>query len=90
MPKIPAQPIGYDDAKIIMEKIGGRDPPESWKGGIEGVRYALGDAPAQGRDIQTKHDLCKRICIFFHLPFPLSAFGTGAYSEEFTQPLLSC
>ena len=47
LPKIPAQPIGYDDAKIIMEKIGGRDPPESWKGGIEGVRYALGDAPDQ-------------------------------------------
>ena len=45
LPLIPAQPIGYDDAKIIMEKFGGRDSPEGWKGGIEGVRYALGDGP---------------------------------------------
>ncbi len=45
LPKIPAQPIGYDDAKIILEKIGGRAPPEGWKGGIEGVGYNLGDEP---------------------------------------------
>ena len=42
LPKIPAQPIGYDDAKIILEKMGGREPPAAWKGKIAGVDYRLG------------------------------------------------
>jgi hypothetical protein len=44
LPKIPSQPIGYDDAKIILEKIGGSQPLDGWKGGIEGVGYNLGDS----------------------------------------------
>jgi len=27
MPKIPAQPIGYDDAKKFLQKMGGPMPP---------------------------------------------------------------
>ena len=42
LPKIPAQPIGYDDAKVILEKMGGRSSPKEWKGKIEGVEYNLG------------------------------------------------
>ena len=42
LPKIPAQPIGYDDARIILEKMGGRHPPEAWKGKLDHVEYRLG------------------------------------------------
>eukprot|EP00096_Caligus_rogercresseyi_P010267 TRINITY_DN3682_c0_g1_i1.p1 TRINITY_DN3682_c0_g1~~TRINITY_DN3682_c0_g1_i1.p1 ORF type:complete len:743 (-),score=140.20 TRINITY_DN3682_c0_g1_i1:107-2335(-) len=48
LPKIPAQPIGYDDAKKLLEIMGGRDPPEDWKGKIEGVPYKLGDEKKSG------------------------------------------
>jgi len=27
LPKIPAQPIGYDDAKVLLQKMGGPLPP---------------------------------------------------------------
>ena len=42
LPKIPAQPIGYSDAKIILEKMGGKESPEEWKGKIDGIDYKLG------------------------------------------------
>lgn len=42
LPKIPAQPIGYDDARKLLEKMGGRDPPEGWKGLLQGIDYKLG------------------------------------------------
>ncbi len=42
LPKIPAQPIGYDDAKSILETLGGQGPPEGWKGGIKDIDYSLG------------------------------------------------
>ncbi|XP_068233821.1 N-acetylated-alpha-linked acidic dipeptidase 2-like [Palaemon carinicauda] len=42
LPKIPSQPIGYDDARVIMEKMGGPPPPEGWVGGMEGIKYNLG------------------------------------------------
>ena len=42
IPKIPAQPIGYHDAQVLMEKIGGADPPsDKWKGKLN-VDYKLG------------------------------------------------
>jgi len=42
LPKIPAQPIGYGDAKKLLEVMGGRDVPEEWKGKIPGISYKLG------------------------------------------------
>nr|XP_053627350.1 glutamate carboxypeptidase 2-like [Cherax quadricarinatus] len=43
LPKIPCQPIGYDDARVILEKIGGTPAPgDDWKGGLTGVAYNLG------------------------------------------------
>uniref|UniRef100_A0A0K2TTW2 Nacetylatedalphalinked acidic dipeptidase 2like [Strongylocentrotus purpuratus] n=1 Tax=Lepeophtheirus salmonis TaxID=72036 RepID=A0A0K2TTW2_LEPSM len=48
LPKIPSQPIGYDDAKKLLEIMGGQDPPEEWKGKVEGVSYKLGDAKKTG------------------------------------------
>ncbi|CAL4093385.1 unnamed protein product, partial [Meganyctiphanes norvegica] len=44
LPKIPCQPIGYDDAKVILEKLDGAAAPSSWIGGLEGVSYQLGPA----------------------------------------------
>ena len=41
IPKIPAQPIGYDDAKKLLEKMGGIDSPTTWKGRIEGIEYKV-------------------------------------------------
>ncbi|XP_037804031.1 N-acetylated-alpha-linked acidic dipeptidase 2-like [Penaeus monodon] len=41
--QIPCQPIGYNDAKVILEKLrGDQQTPESWVGGLEGVEYNLG------------------------------------------------
>ncbi|XP_064110868.1 N-acetylated-alpha-linked acidic dipeptidase 2-like [Macrobrachium nipponense] len=42
LPKIPCQPIGYDDARVIMEKMGGKVPPADWVGGMKGIKYNLG------------------------------------------------
>ena len=44
LPKIPAQPIGYDDAWHIMNTLGGELAPESWIGGLEGITYRTGGA----------------------------------------------
>ena len=42
MPSIPAQPIGYDDAKILLEHMGGPPVPENWQGAIQNLTYHLG------------------------------------------------
>ena len=39
---IPAQPIGYADAKEILIKLGGQEAPADWQGKIDGVTYKLG------------------------------------------------
>ena len=41
LPKIPAQPIGYDDARELLEKMGGLDSPKSWNGKIKGIDYKV-------------------------------------------------
>lgn len=42
IPKIPSQPIGYDDARILLEKMGGDPVPSDWQGKIQGLTYRLG------------------------------------------------
>ena len=42
LPGIPCQPIGYGDAVQLLAVLGGREVPEEWKGGIEGITYKLG------------------------------------------------
>ena len=41
LPKIPSQPIGYDDARILLEKMGGLNSPESWRGGMVDIDYKV-------------------------------------------------
>ncbi len=51
LPKIPCQPIGYRDAKALLERLGGKVAPDSWKGGIEGLDdYRLGGEFAEDCD----------------------------------------
>ncbi|CAL4102285.1 unnamed protein product, partial [Meganyctiphanes norvegica] len=47
LPKIPAQPIGYDDARVILEKLGGPAAPSEWVGGLKDVAYNLGPSWTQ-------------------------------------------
>ena len=41
LPKIPSQPIGYDDARELLEKMGGLESPKSWRGGIVDIDYKV-------------------------------------------------
>ena len=41
LPKIPAQPIGYDDASVILAHMGGSPVPKEWQGSIN-MTYHLG------------------------------------------------
>lgn len=42
LPGIPAQPIGYGDARRLLEVMGGPEVPEEWRGGLQGLTYRLG------------------------------------------------
>ncbi|XP_071788904.1 N-acetylated-alpha-linked acidic dipeptidase 2-like [Asterias amurensis] len=42
LPEIPVQPIGYDDAKIILGELEGATAPSEWQGGLSGLTYKLG------------------------------------------------
>jgi len=48
LPKIPSQPIGYGDAKKLLEVMGGSDVPEEWRGKIPGIGYKLGPGFSEG------------------------------------------
>jgi N-acetylated-alpha-linked acidic dipeptidase len=48
LPKIPSQPIGYDDAKELLKQMGGNPVPEEWRGNITGVDYRLGGVMLNG------------------------------------------
>ena len=47
LPKIPSQPIGYDDAKVILEYMDGLPVPEEWQGAIN-VTYNIGGSTKNG------------------------------------------
>ena len=33
------QPIGYGDARRLLETMGGEEAPEAWRGGLQGLTY---------------------------------------------------
>lgn len=41
LPKIPVQPISYNDAQVIMKDLGGPESPAEWKGMLN-ISYNLG------------------------------------------------
>ncbi|XP_064110762.1 N-acetylated-alpha-linked acidic dipeptidase 2-like [Macrobrachium nipponense] len=42
LPGIPCQPIGYGDARVLLEKLDGQKAPKDWIGGLYDVSYNLG------------------------------------------------
>ena len=44
---IPTQPIGYDDARILLEKLGGTEVTKSWIGGLKNITYRYGGGMLQ-------------------------------------------
>ncbi|XP_013407202.1 N-acetylated-alpha-linked acidic dipeptidase 2-like [Lingula anatina] len=52
LPQIPCQPIGYDDAKVLLRELGGSDSPEDWKGTLHNVAYSLGPGFKSGSKFQ--------------------------------------
>ena len=66
LPKIPVQSIGYEDAKMIMEYLGGNDLSsndyQGWTGGL-GIDYKLGGSPMKDSlrlHLQTTNELVKK------------------------------
>ena len=43
LPQIPCQPIGYEDAKELLERLEGQRVPDAWVGGID-IDYVIGGA----------------------------------------------
>jgi hypothetical protein len=41
MSGIPSQPIGYGDAKRLLEIMGGQEVPASWRGRLPGMHVAI-------------------------------------------------
>ncbi len=52
LPKIPSQPIGYDDATHLLMKMGGNEVPPDWKGKVPGVTYRLGEDMSDGYTVR--------------------------------------
>lgn len=45
--KIPVLPISYNDARPLLEALGGMDAPREWQGGLR-FRYHIGDGSTNG------------------------------------------
>lgn len=53
VPRIPSQPIGYDDARVILRSIGGAEAPNAnWTGALADVDYRVG--PSSGNRLRIK------------------------------------
>lgn len=52
LPKIPVQPIGYDDAKRFLMLLDGNDVPDGWAGEIPGITYKVGPGLTNGRKVK--------------------------------------
>ncbi len=44
LPKIPVQPVSYDQARTLLRSLAGPDSPPGWKGGLQSTTYRLGGA----------------------------------------------
>ncbi|ESN94716.1 hypothetical protein HELRODRAFT_185132 [Helobdella robusta] len=47
LPKIPCQPIGYDDARKLLRYFDGEEVPDEWKGGLN-ITYRFGSKLISG------------------------------------------
>lgn len=46
LPTIPTLPLSYDDAALILKRIGGADVPQAWQGALP-FRYHIGPGPVR-------------------------------------------
>ncbi|CAF1329620.1 unnamed protein product [Adineta ricciae] len=54
LPNIPAQPIGYDEAKVILQYLPGNAVPSQWSGALSGVNYSYGGELLNSSTIEIK------------------------------------
>ncbi|MDF1505446.1 M20/M25/M40 family metallo-hydrolase [Roseisolibacter sp. H3M3-2] len=47
-PRIPVVPIGYANARVLLDGVRGADVPQAWQGGLP-LRYHAGPGPARAR-----------------------------------------
>ncbi|CAF1456898.1 unnamed protein product [Rotaria sordida] len=50
LPKIPAQPIGYAEAQVILQYLDGNEVPVQWRGALPNVTYRYGGELHNGSD----------------------------------------
>ncbi|CAF3881286.1 unnamed protein product [Rotaria sordida] len=50
LPKIPAQPIGYAEAQVILQYLEGNEVPVEWRGALPNVTYRYGGELHNGSD----------------------------------------
>ncbi|CAF1229294.1 unnamed protein product [Rotaria sordida] len=54
LPRIPAQPIAYAEAQIILQYLGGNEVPVEWRGALQNVTYCYGGELYNGSTIEVK------------------------------------
>ncbi|CAF1148812.1 unnamed protein product [Rotaria sp. Silwood1] len=54
LPKIPAQPIGYGEAQIILQHMQGNEVPVEWRGTLSNVVYRYGGELLNASTIEVK------------------------------------
>ncbi|CAF4531846.1 unnamed protein product, partial [Rotaria socialis] len=54
LPRIPAQPIGYGEAQVILKYLGGNEVPANWRGILSNVAYRYGGELLNTSSIEVK------------------------------------
>ncbi|CAF1392354.1 unnamed protein product [Rotaria sordida] len=54
LPKIPAQPIGYGEAQVILQYLQGSEVPVEWRGTLPNVTYRYGGELRNASTIEVK------------------------------------
>ncbi|CAF1640902.1 unnamed protein product [Rotaria sordida] len=54
LPKIPAQPIGYGEAQVILQYLQGSEVPVEWRGTLSNVTYRYGGELRNASTIEVK------------------------------------
>ncbi|CAF1607324.1 unnamed protein product, partial [Rotaria magnacalcarata] len=54
LPRIPAQPIGYGEAQVILKYLGGNEVPADWRGTLSNVTYRYGGELLNTSSIEVK------------------------------------
>ena len=83
---IPSQPIGYGDARVLLEKMGGKEVPEKWKG-LLNITYRLGPGFDEKNKVSFHLSLKDKIIHYFD--WSASRAERSCYSKWFLDHLSS-